>query len=215
MCIYNFVVSTEPNRMANHYPSDQQLIEALRQGDEQALTTIFNLYWKRLYFMALRRTGTHEAAEEIVQELFTELWDKRTHLFNGDRATLKLAPYLLTAVKNKILNLVRSRLQRKNYWEYYQKFLPEQENTTENQVEYNQLVNMIEKGIEQLPEKSKKVFRLNRLEGRSIEEIATQLNLSEKSIEYHLTKSLKVIRLYLKDYIVSFGFLLWTIIALS
>ncbi len=194
--------------MTNQYPSDQQLIEALRRGDSQALTEIFNQYWTRLYFMALRRTGSHEAAEEIVQDLFTELWDKRTRLFKGDSSNIKLAPYLLTAVKNKTLNQVRSQLQKQSYWEYYRKHLPNHDDATENTIEYNQLVDVIEKGIEQLPEKSRKVFRLNRLEGRTVQEIAEQLSLSEKSIEYHLTKSLKVIRLYLKDYTISFTVLL-------
>jgi RNA polymerase sigma-70 factor (ECF subfamily) len=86
----------------------------------------------------------------------------------------------------------------------YKNFIPRQENLTEQTVEFNELLAAIEKRMEYLPEKSKKVFRLNRLEGHSITEIANALNLSEKAIEYHLTRSLKELRLHLKDFIISF-----------
>ena len=93
--------------------SDSDIIKALQQGDEKALTEIFKRYWKRLYFMALRRTGVHEIAEELVQDLFADLWDKRENLFKNSSTPFNLAAYLLTCVKNKTLNHIRSQVYKK------------------------------------------------------------------------------------------------------
>jgi RNA polymerase sigma-70 factor (ECF subfamily) len=97
---------------------------------------------------------------------------------------------------------------QKKYWDYYKTFIPHQENLTERAVEFNELLEALEEKMEYLPEKSKKVFKLNRLEGHSIAEIANTLNLSEKAIQYHITRSLKELRLHLKDFIISFATLL-------
>jgi RNA polymerase sigma-70 factor (ECF subfamily) len=70
----------------------------------------------------------------------------------------------------------------------------------------------LEERVERLPDKSKKEFRLNHFEGYSVSEIANDLNLSEKAIQYHLTRSLKELRLHLKDFIVSLGILLGVLI---
>jgi RNA polymerase sigma-70 factor (ECF subfamily) len=65
----------------------------------------------------------------------------------------------------------------------------------------NELMEVIETGMNQLPEKSKKIFKLHQFEGQSIAEIASSLNLSEKAIQYHIRQSSKQLRLHLKDYI--------------
>src|SRR5690606_3705051 len=94
---------------------------------------------------------------------------------------------------------------REKYWDYYQRFIPQMENSTDMDVAYVDLMDAIEQGMQQLPEKSQQVFRLNRLEGHSVSEIASILNLSEKAIRYHLTRSVKKIRVHLKNYILSIG----------
>lgn len=148
--------------------------------------------------MAYARVRSKEVTEEIVQDLFTSLWDKRaSHTINH------LSSYLFTAVKYKALNYIESRLVYEKYWEYYKNFVPQEENATASTVSFNELMAALESGMEHLPEKSKKVFRLSRLEGHSVSEIASQLNLSEKAIQYHLTQSVKKLRVHLKNYILS------------
>ena len=68
-------------------------------------------------------------------------------------------------------------------------------------LEYNDLVHALDEQVKNLPEKTQEVFRLNRLEGRSVSEIARRLNVSEKAIEYHITRSRKELRLLLKDFL--------------
>lgn len=178
---------------------DHELLDAIRHDDDGAFAELFKRYGKQVYKMAYSRVRSREAAEEIVQNLFIAFWDKRT-----TQSIDNISSYFYTAVKHKVLNVIESQMVQKKYWDYYKNFIPRQENLTEQTVEFNELLAAIEKRIEYLPEKSKKVFRLNRLEGHSITEIANALNLSEKAIEYHLTRSLKELRLHLKDFIISF-----------
>ena len=178
--------------------SDGELSDAIRRNDESAFAELFKRYGKEVYRMAYCRVRSREAAEEMVQNLFVALWDKRETL-----SITSFKSYFYTAVKNRALNVIESLIVKKKYWNYYKNFIPQQENATERAVEYSELLEAIEKGIAFLPEKPKMVFTLNRLEGRSIQEIAGMLNLSTKAVQYHLTRSLKELRLHLKHYIFS------------
>jgi len=173
-------------------------MDAIRNDDRLAFSELFARYGRVVYKMAYSRLRTHAAAEEIVQSLFISFWDNR-----HKHSITNISSYFYIAVKHKVLNIIESRLVQKKYWDYYKTFIPSEENATEKYVEFNDLLTTIEAGMKNLPEKSKEVFKLNRLEGHSIAEIAKSLNLSEKAIQYHLTRSLKELRLQLKDYIVS------------
>lgn len=187
--------------MLDKQHTDAEIISSLQRGEAWALTAIFNVYWKPLYATAYRKTGSHDQAEEIVQELFADLWRKRESLFQKDKDASGLYAYLLMAVKNKILNQVRSSLHKQEYFEYYKNACSAVEKITDHDLDYNELVDTLEKGMNCLPQKTKEVFRLHRFEGKSSSYIARHLNLSEKAIEYHLSKSVKFLRIYLKDFV--------------
>jgi RNA polymerase sigma-70 factor (family 1) len=176
--------------------TDYELLEAVRQNDKKAFEELFKRYWKKVYAMTYALIRSEKPTQEIVQDIFISLWDKRLTL-----SINHLPSYLYVTAKNRTLNYIASQITREKYWNYYKQFIPVQENVTANAVEFNELMEALEDGIEQLPEKSKKVFRLNHLEGHSISEISNLLNLSEKAIRYHLTQSVKKLRLHLKDYI--------------
>lgn len=176
--------------------TDHDLLDAIRRDDDKAFAELFRRYWLKVHAMAYSRVRSKEVTEEIVQDLFMSLWDKRS-----TQSIQHLSSYLYQAVKFMALNYIESKLVQEKYWTYYKNFIPQKENATQVAVEYNDLMDAIHEGMEQLPEKSKKVFRLNRLEGHSIQEIASLLNLSEKAIQYHLTQSVKKLRVHLKNYI--------------
>lgn len=181
------------NAYADH--SDEQLLSAIRNDDAKAFSEFVRRYWKKAYHITYSKVRSQSITEEIVQDLFTTLWDKR--------ATLSIAnvdAFVFTCLRNKAINYIESQLVRKKYWDYYKAFIPQQEESTRRAVEFNELMQAVETCVQTLPEKSRSVFRLSRLEGVSNREIAERLNLSEKAIEYHLTKSLKVVRLALKDF---------------
>jgi RNA polymerase sigma-70 factor (ECF subfamily) len=178
-----------------HLYTDEQLLAALRKGDECAFEEIFKRYWSRFYTIARTKIHSHEEAEEIVQAIFFALWEKRETL-----AIANLVHYLHTAVKNRVINHIRHQITQRKYWEYYRRFIPSQSPVTQDTVDFDNLSEAVTEAVNSLPEKSRQVFRLSRLEGQSTAEIANRLKLSEKAIEYHLTKSLKHLRLYLKDF---------------
>ena len=182
--------------MTGSHRSDDELLRGLRKGEEQAFEEIFKKHWHSLYRVAYSKLRSQPEAEEVVQNIFSALWEKRKtlHITN-------LQGYLLMSVRNRIINQIRDKLTERKYWNYYKEFIPEGKETTEMEVLYDDLHEAVEVAVKRLPEKSKQVFRLSRLEGKSVSEIARLMKLSEKAIEYHLTKSLKELRLYLKDFI--------------
>lgn len=131
----------------------------------------------------------------MIQSIFSGLWEKRESLL-----ITNLTYYLNTALRNRILNLIRDKIPQEKYWSYYKTFIPQQQNVTDQEVAFDDLSEAVEVAVSQLPEKSRQVFTLSRLEGRSNAEIADLLKVSEKAIEYHLTKSLKELKVHLKDY---------------
>jgi RNA polymerase sigma-70 factor (family 1) len=175
--------------------NEKKLLDNLRRGDVEAFEQIFTRYWHRLYVVAKSKLQSHDEAEEVIQNIFSTLWERREILF-----ITNLSYYLHTSVKNAILNIIRSRITHEKYWTYYKTFIPGVQNATEEEVEFSDLNGAVEEAVNLLPEKSREVFKLSRMEGRSNAEIANLLQVSEKAIEYHLTKSLRELRVHLKDY---------------
>ena len=97
--------------------SDLDLISALREGRHEALTEIFRRFWKPLYLNAYNKLRSHDLAEETVQELFTDLWDKRERLFSDSKKEIHLPSYLQRAIKNKVLNHIRKLLSDRKYYD--------------------------------------------------------------------------------------------------
>lgn len=186
--------------MAFSKASDLDLITDLRAGRHDALTEIFRRHWRPLYEIACHKLRSHELAEEIVQELFAELWDKRKKLFAGPPEALNLSSYLSRAVKNKILNHIRRQLYNQRYWEYCRRHLPSFENSAHELAEFNELQDKLNSAIGQLSDKTREIFVLHKLKGVPVGQISRELKLSEKAIGYHLTKSVKELRSQLRDY---------------
>jgi RNA polymerase sigma-70 factor (family 1) len=182
--------------------TDLHLLSLIRQDDHKAFEILFDRYWYRMFKYALSAMRSREEAEEIVQELFAGLWQKRHEL-----AILNLSHYLFVAVRRKIIDRARSKFTQAKYWEYYKTHIPEYDSNTENAVAYNELTHELETAIGHLPEKSQMIFRLSRFEGRSVAEISRSLKLSERAIEYHITRSLEYLRLHLRKFILMLFFL--------
>lgn len=181
--------------MSKPIHNEQQLLQELRRGNVKAFEQIFRSHWRDLYRIARGKLQSHEEAEEVIQSVFSVLWEKRQSLLINN-----LQLYLRTCVRNNILNIIRANLVKEKYWSYYRAFLPDQTNATEEAVAYDDLDEAIQDAVSSLPEKSRQVFTLSRIEGKSNAEIANILELSEKAIEYHLTKSVRALKVRLKDF---------------
>lgn len=176
--------------------SDELLTKLLHAGDAGAFREIYNRYWKKLYQAALAKTRTREIAEELVQNIFIAVWEKRSV------AKIEyLESYLMRAMKYKIINYIQGVLAKESHLKYIGDHTIKEQNDSETQLLLHELNLAIHNAIEKLPAKTKLIFKLSREENRSVKEIAQLLNLSEKAVEYHITQSLKLMRLHLKDFI--------------
>ena len=175
--------------------SDERLSLLLFNGDNGAFEEIFNRYWSKLYAAAYKRVKHREAAEEIVQDLFTLLWSKRKSV----QIHTSLAAYLYTSVRYMVFNHIQKEAVRENYKDSFQAANIFYDNSTEETVLLNDLNRNIEKEVNHLPPKCRSVFELSRKENKTNQEIAEVLDISEKTVEGHLTKAIKLLKLSLSD----------------
>lgn len=182
--------------MQDTIATDAVLIQLLETGDENAFQEIYKRYWYKLYTVARRKVEAQEDAEEIVQDIFVDLWERRIRLNINE-----LDRYLFSAVKYKVLNYIKSRIVRQTYRDTVSLKIDADSNT-EEELALQDLRQAITNGIENLPPKTQEIFRLNRLEGLSVREISDLLHIPERTVEYHVTQSLRSMRVYLKDFVV-------------
>jgi len=170
--------------------TDEELMMSLRQGDSHAFTEIYNRYWKKLLAIAYNHSQNKVIAEEIVQEVFISLWHRR-EVLNVD----VLNAYLATAVR---LSVFKQYHRQKRKDEIAEQTAGSVITTCDEEMVYVKFLQQYIDGIvEELPEKCRLVFKLSRKEGLSIPEIAEKMSIAEKTVESHLTKALKTLKLKL------------------
>jgi len=181
---------------SNSTSTDTALLEALRRDDESAFAEIYKRYCYQLFAVAYHKLKSREIAEELVQDLFESLWNRRaTHQIQ------QLEQYLFRALRYQIINYVKSQKLRAGYELYHCMYQPGADTNTEDLLALADLRTALEKNVHRLPEKSRQVFQLSREDHYTVTEISARLNLSEKAIEYHLTKSLRLLRTYLREFL--------------
>jgi len=178
--------------------TDAALLEALRTDDEGAFGEIYHRYCYRLFTVAYCKLKSREMAEELVQDLFEALWSKRATM-----QVQQLESYLLSAIRYRIINCIKTQRVKAGYELYCRLYQQGIDQSTEKLLAAQDLSTALQAGLDRLPEKSREVFRLSRLENHSVPEISVRLQLSEKAIEYHITKSLKILRTYLRDFLLT------------
>jgi RNA polymerase sigma-70 factor (family 1) len=172
--------------------TDLELIDLLKSSDHFAFTEIYNRYWDKLVAISYNHTREKFAAKEIVQDLFVGIWNRRTHI-----EIHHLSGYLATAVKFAIFKQIERERRRREIEN--NKVIPITHTTLEQEIEFKFLQEYLHGEIEKLPEKCRLVFNYSRMQDMSIPEIAKEMNISEKTVEGHLTKGLKAIKNNLKD----------------
>ena len=177
-------------------PDEAMLLKALGEGDREAFLRIYELYWYKVFSIAYKRIKNQQIAEELTQDLFLKLWEKRSQL-----KPQKIENYLSISIKNAVIDHIHSGLVANRYVDFYRTFGELNSNATQNVIAFDDLSESIEKGLSKLPAKSQEVFKLSRLDNWPMDKIARHLNLSEKTVGYHLTKSLKYMRSYLREYL--------------
>lgn len=176
--------------------TEKQWLDALMQGDEKAFTSIYKEYWRVLFSVAYAATRSREASQELVQEVFVSLWIHR----NTTTIQSSLKSYLCGAIRNKVFDYYDKLKVRERYKNTVAMETSIVINPTEETIAFDEIRSRVHEEIKSLPETTQRIFILSRLNGFSIPEIASELSLSVKTVEYHLTKALKHLRLHLTEY---------------
>lgn len=175
--------------------SDSKLFKQIKKGNTLAFQTVFKRYYQNLCIYASSILKNDANAEEIVQNLFVKLWEKKENI------DISTSPknYLYRSVRNSCFNFIehnkiKLRHHQKEINEAKTRILPEN-----NYIEVN-LYDQIHDAINSLPEKRREIFRLSREEGLKYREIAKYLNISIKTVETQMGLAIKHLRKKLKHY---------------
>jgi RNA polymerase sigma-70 factor (ECF subfamily) len=183
---------------------EKALLSEIAAGDERAFKKLFDLYKERFYAVALKMTRSDEVAEDIVQDVFMNIWNKRETLVDIDNPS----SYFFTAVYRRIYHHYRRIAQEKKLLQVVPP-VKESVNTTDEIVLARESNRLIWQAISKLPPQQQRVFKLSKQEGLSREDVARQLQISPNTVRNHLADALKFIRTFLRDSSLTFLIQLW------
>lgn len=169
--------------------SDIHLVDLMQKGNARAFEEIYKRYWFKLYSIAFHHLGVKEECEELVQNVFLSVWNRRENV-----QIKKLDVYLTVSIKNQIYDFIKSQISYRKYQEYVILQEVVQLSVPFQTLHYSELSAAVEAALAQLPEKSAEVFRRSRFHNQSVRQIAEDLHLTDKTVEYHITKSLKFLK---------------------
>lgn len=183
--------------------NEQQLFERLRNSDEAAFRIIYRNYSSKLYYFVLEFIPFKDAAEDVVQDTFVTLWNRRKEL----KDDTNLASYLFTGAKNNALYRLRDKKYRQKLFSDTVDVREMNLNTdTLSTVDtsafaFQEIEQIIHETLSTLPPQCRKVFELSRFREMKNKEIAEELNISVRTVEGHISKGIKTFKIALKDYL--------------
>ncbi|TZF84093.1 RNA polymerase sigma-70 factor [Pedobacter sp. BS3] len=150
---------------------------------------VYNCYWEKVYAVCYNNIRDVEVAKEMVQDIFKSLWERREEL-----ALENVANYLIRSAKLKTFEFIRNKTTRQRIDEFNYQGCVNSSNCTEEQVLFNDLKDNVNLLVDTLPCQCKRVYRMSREEGLSNKEIAEKLLISERAVEYHITKAMGMLK---------------------
>lgn len=177
--------------------SDLELVALLKGDNHAAFTEIYKRYWQRLFTVAANKISDLEEAREIVQNIFISLWNRRAELeIKGT-----LSNYLAVSVKYRVINALDKQHNHQTYLDNLS--TSDLDDSTQEWLNFMELKERLSILVAELPEKCRIVFQLSREQGLSQKEIASELGISEKTVEGHLTKALKNLKTGLHSFMIT------------
>lgn len=166
------------------------MLSLISEQDNDAFARIFKKYWQELYDFAYIKTQDADVSEEIVQELFVNLWEKRQTL-----RVANLRSYLFVSVKNRVIDFYRRDIPAQL------DAIPDLALPAEYPIFLEELEAAIEEALAQLPEKTQQIFRLKKFEDKTTREIAERLDMPERTVEYHYTQATRTLKSLLSGFL--------------
>ncbi len=166
-----------------------------KNGNCRVFKKIFNCYHKILFSYVYSFTKSFQDSEEIVQDTFIALWSNKTKITMLDG----LYPYLFVIAKRLMISDFRKKVVRAKYQDHLVTFWTESTSDTESELVAKNLQETIESIIDQLPTNERKVYRLNKLEGLTYQEIAEEFGVSKNTVKNQLIAANKKIKRKLEN----------------
>lgn len=162
-----------------------------------AFERLYRENWDILFNIAYKRVKDTEKTEEIIQELFIYIWNKREQLSFGENPRA----YLIAALRSRVLNHLRNEMIRARHHEIIRNEATLISDACDQDIEFMELQTLVDQRVRSLPEKCREVYLLSRTQNLSLKEIAEKLHISVSTAEKHIGKALKLLRLSLKDFV--------------
>ena len=168
---------------------DKILVIKLKNGDKKAFKKLFQKYSDRIYYFTISYIRNKEESEEITQEVFVKLWNKRFEL----KPELSFSSFLFMIAKNSVIDLLRKKKKETFLGE---EFITDIKDSNKNydSPEYQELKKIIDVSIQELPEKRKNIYLMSRDHGMTYKQIADELNISVKTVESHMRLALQQLK---------------------
>lgn len=167
--------------------TDQELLHQLKADDESAFTEVYNRYWKLLYTTALRIVRDEYSAQDVVQDVFISFWNRRNEI-----EIQSLKAYLQQAVRFGVLKTIRAQKTDNAFYERLAAVTIDI--LADDPLVFKEQQDLIKKLLNGLPDDCVEAFHLSREENLTYKQIAVKLNISEKTVEKRISKSLKYLR---------------------
>jgi len=188
-----------------HLYTDRELLQQVAEGNKQAFRLLFDLYRVRLFSFVLQLTSSRVDAEEIVQDVFTKLWESRSSLTDIEYP----GKYIYTIARNKTFNHLTKIARDRQLMQQLLANLSQSDNPVEEILQAQESQRLIEEAVKRLSDQRQTIFRLSREQGLNHEQIAAHLGLSKSRVKNMLVEILKHIRDYLARYSALVSALFW------
>ncbi len=179
---------------AHNIYSDTKLLQSLKSGDQSAFNTLYELYAASLTGYAAARLASLEEARDIIHDLFVYIWDERASI----TITTSFKSFLFAAVRYRIIDHIRKNITRREYAEMAQRLTAGYIASTEDELTAKEIRQTLELAVNNLPSRTKEIYRLSRHRQLAIKEIASRLHLSEQTVKNQLTTALSYLRISLE-----------------
>lgn len=170
--------------------TESGLLKGLKNSDHDSFRKLFEQYSKPLYRFSLSYLKSNEAAEDIVQEVFIKIWDKRKDIDTGKSFQSYLFTIALNSVRKHFNKLAEVNQLKHDIITSFSENL----DAFDKQENFEDYLRKLDVLIQQMPEKRKEIFTGKKLEGKSQKELAEEFGITVKTVEYHITEAMKFLK---------------------
>ena len=176
--------------------SDEKLMKEIKADNMLAFDVLYKKYSKRLYNFGYSILKSQAEAENLLQDVFLNLWEKRHNLEKDS----SVKSFVFTIAYNTAVSIMRKKAREQQFFDYLKTLQDLNQDPVNIEIEYNELNDKLNSIINKLPARQREVYLLHKNKGLKYQEIAERLNISVNTVENHMSRALKIIRAGLADY---------------